>query len=115
MTTEQGAPLWRAFGTVLKRYRVAAGLTQEALAERAGLSIRGISDLERGANRVPRSDTLALLAAALGLVGPARVDFEAAARGVANTTLAAGTGQASGGAVTTPLVGRTQELAWLEE
>ena len=37
------------FGDVLRRYRVAAGLTQEALAERAALSARGISDLERAA------------------------------------------------------------------
>ena len=37
------------FGDLLRRYRTAAGLTQEELAERAGLSTRGISDLERGA------------------------------------------------------------------
>jgi transcriptional regulator with XRE-family HTH domain len=37
-----------AFGALLRRYREEAGLTQEALAERAGLSARGISDLERG-------------------------------------------------------------------
>ena len=47
-----------AFGSLLKRLRVAAGLTQEALAERAGLSVRAISDLERGVNRAPHDDTL---------------------------------------------------------
>jgi len=36
------------FGDVLRQHRVAAGLTQEDLAERAGLSLRGVSDLERG-------------------------------------------------------------------
>src|SRR5712692_7636003 len=54
-----------SFGELLKQYRLAAGLTQEALAERAGLSVREISDLERGVNRAPRPDTLQLLAAAL--------------------------------------------------
>lgn len=49
------------FGELLRRYRVAAGLTQEALAERAGVSTRGISDLERGAHGLPRRDTLLLL------------------------------------------------------
>jgi predicted ATPase/DNA-binding XRE family transcriptional regulator/ferritin len=53
------------FGTLLKRYRQASGLTQEALAARAQLSARAISDLERGINRVPRYDTLELLIAAL--------------------------------------------------
>ena len=41
------------FGQLLKRYRTSAGLTQEALAERAGLSARGISDMERGLRRAP--------------------------------------------------------------
>ena len=41
------------FGKVLRRHRLAAGLSQEALAERAGLSPRGVSDLERGARRPP--------------------------------------------------------------
>ena len=36
---------------LLRRYREAAGLTQETLAQRAGLSARGISDLERGARQ----------------------------------------------------------------
>lgn len=38
------------FGNLLRRARRSAGLTQEALAERAGLSARAISDLERGVN-----------------------------------------------------------------
>lgn len=56
-----------AFGALLKRYRLAAGLTQEALAEQARLSVRGISDLERGVRRAPRLETIHLLAAALHL------------------------------------------------
>jgi predicted ATPase len=46
---------------------MAAGLTQEELAERAGVSTRGISDLERGARGLPRKDTLQLLLQALEL------------------------------------------------
>jgi predicted ATPase/DNA-binding CsgD family transcriptional regulator/DNA-binding XRE family transcriptional regulator len=55
------------FGDLVRQARLAAGLTQEELAERAGLSVRGISDLERGLIRSPRRDTLALLADALAL------------------------------------------------
>src|SRR5688572_29256105 len=36
------------FGALLRRHRLAAGLTQEALAERAGLSVYAIPKLERG-------------------------------------------------------------------
>jgi transcriptional regulator with XRE-family HTH domain len=52
---------------LLKDYRAAAGLTQGELAERARLSVRAISDLERGVRRAPHKDTLLLLAEALGL------------------------------------------------
>ena len=68
------------FGDVLSRHRLAAGLTQEALAERAGLSARGVSDLERGAKRFPRKETLRLLADALRLTGTERAAFARAAR-----------------------------------
>src|SRR3569833_1743840 len=37
------------FGSILRRYRAAAGLTQAELAARAGMSRRGIADIERGA------------------------------------------------------------------
>src|SRR5438552_7945360 len=70
---EDGCPMASAqplaFGELLRRYRVAAGLTQERLAERAGLSARAVSDLERGARRAPQRATLQLLAAALDLAG----------------------------------------------
>jgi len=49
-----------SFGAVLRRYRRAAGLTHEALAEAAGLSARTISDLERGVSAAPRRETLAI-------------------------------------------------------
>jgi predicted ATPase/class 3 adenylate cyclase len=71
------------FGERLRRARQAAGLTQAELAERAGLSVRGINDLERGARQHPRRDTVALLAQALGLAGDGRVAFEASARDLA--------------------------------
>ena len=58
----------QSFGQVLKRLRLAAGLTHEALAERASLGARTISDLERGVSRVPRADTLALLIEALDAI-----------------------------------------------
>ncbi len=69
-----------SFGDLLRRHRLAAGLTQEELAERAGLSARGISDLERGTRSVPRKDTLALLLDALRLPAPERATLLAAAR-----------------------------------
>src|ERR1700716_2586823 len=55
------------FGTRLRTHRVRAGLSQQALAERSGLSLRGLSDLERGARRAPYLDTVQRIAEALGL------------------------------------------------
>ena len=55
------------FGDLLRAYRRAKGWTQEELAERSGLSARGISDLERGVNQAPWRDTALALAAALDL------------------------------------------------
>src|ERR1700704_1081513 len=54
------------FGAGLRRRRVAAGLTQEQLAEVAGLSARGIQDLERRVRRGPQAQTVRRLAAVLG-------------------------------------------------
>jgi len=95
---EQPGPV---FAGVLQQLRAEAGLTQEELAEAAGLSPRSVSDLERGIHRTARKDTALLLAGALGLAEPARALFVAAARGYgpAAGVLAAVRGEATGAAV----------------
>ena len=55
------------FAELLRQLRAETRLTQEELAEAAGLSPRSVSDLERGINRTARKDTAVLLAEALGL------------------------------------------------
>jgi transcriptional regulator with XRE-family HTH domain len=70
-----------SFAVLLRQLRAEARLTQEELAEAAGLSPRSVSDLERGINRTARKDTAVLLAGPLGLAGPAGELFVAAARG----------------------------------
>ena len=69
------------FAGLLRQLRAGARLTQEELAEAAGISTRAVSDLERGVNRTAHKDTARLLAAALGLDGLAGERFVAAARG----------------------------------
>jgi transcriptional regulator with XRE-family HTH domain len=54
-----------AFGSLLRRYRLSAGLSQEALAERARLSTDAVGMLERGLRRMPYRQTIERLAAAL--------------------------------------------------
>jgi predicted ATPase/DNA-binding XRE family transcriptional regulator len=73
-------PTPNAFGDLLRESREANGLTQEALAERAGLSARAISALERGVNRAPRLDTLQRLTLALTLTVHKREALMSAAR-----------------------------------
>ncbi|MGB7049455.1 MAG: helix-turn-helix domain-containing protein [Candidatus Cybelea sp.] len=67
------------FGTLLRHYRLAAGLSQEALAERGRMSTQGISALERGYRRTPQRETLALLVGALALNDEQRGEFQATA------------------------------------
>ena len=45
------------FAELLRQLRAEAGLTQEELAEAAGLSPRSVSDLERGIHRTAHKDT----------------------------------------------------------
>lgn len=68
------------FASLLRRYRLAAGLTQEELAGRAHLSREAIGALERGDRQAPRKVTLDLLAEALELAEPERAALAAAAR-----------------------------------
>jgi predicted ATPase/DNA-binding XRE family transcriptional regulator len=68
------------FGALLRRHRLAAGLTQDVLAERAQLSVRAVADLERGARRHPYPETVERLAAALGLAEDQRAALARAGR-----------------------------------
>jgi transcriptional regulator with XRE-family HTH domain len=68
-------------GELLRRHRRGAGLTQEELAERAGVSTRTVSDVERGLRDRVYRDTAARIAVALGMGAADRALFEAAARG----------------------------------
>ena len=101
-----------ALGVLLKRHRAASGLTQEALAERAGVSVRTIKGMEQGAARLPRADTLTRVITALRLPpqeeaalretackrDPARLANEGSSREVRSEQL--------GAEPLTPLIGR---------
>src|SRR4051812_1750135 len=98
------------FGSLLRRFRLSAGLTQEGLAERAGLSTRGIQDLERGVRLAPRAETLRMLADALNLDEPALKTLIAAA----HPELAPTSARRAPSRLPlppTPLVGREREVA----
>ena len=100
MVTEQQSAL--SFAGLLRQLRAEARLTQEELAAAAGVSLRTVSNLERGINRTAHKDTAVLLAGALGLTGPAEELFVAAARGnvPAAEVLAVAAGAGRPGAVT---------------
>src|SRR5438067_4734952 len=68
-----------AFGELLRQHRFAAGLTQESLAERTGLSVNRIQQLERGGTH-PYRGTVQRLARALALAPEEHVQFWAAGR-----------------------------------
>ncbi|HEY8612008.1 MAG TPA: helix-turn-helix domain-containing protein [Roseomonas sp.] len=101
-----------SFATRLRRLREAAGLSQEALAERAGLSLNGISALERGERRHPYPATVRALADALGLRDDERALLAAALppRGAPPPARAA-TPPTFLPTPPTPLVGRERDIA----
>lgn len=66
---------------LLRTFRIRAGLTQAALAEKAGLSEQAISVLERGTRSRPRIDTVRSLTAALALTPGEAGQFLSVARG----------------------------------
>src|SRR6202012_4200242 len=67
-------------GEWLRQQRVAAGLTQEDLAERSGVSVRAIADLERGRTKKPYPSSVKALVRALGLPEAACTDRGARSR-----------------------------------
>ena len=104
-----------AFGELLRRFRTAAAFSQEELAEKAGLSARGVSDLERGARRAPRLETVRMLADGLGL-GPEERAALLAARGAASAEPreegdSAGAPRPTLPVPPTPLIGRESAVA----
>ncbi len=102
---------------LVRRHRTAAALSQEALAERAGLSVRALSDLERGVHKTPRLETVRLVAEALGLPDADRADLLAAARPERSIIAAAGPKRLTSLSVLplppTRLIGRDDEVAAL--
>jgi predicted ATPase/transcriptional regulator with XRE-family HTH domain len=71
-----------SFAELLRSCRRHAGLTQQELADRAGLGVRTVRELERGRATRPQRNTVDLLCDALGLAGERRAEFVAAARGI---------------------------------
>src|SRR5215469_7195415 len=61
-----------SFGKCLRRLRREAGLTQQMLADRSGVSVDAIGNHENGRARCPHPDTVELLANGLGLGTGAR-------------------------------------------
>jgi len=80
----------RSLGRLVRAHRARLGVTQEELAERAGLSERTLRNLEGGRIRRPYPDTIRRLADALELTGPHRDQLEAAARGISLEAAPAG-------------------------
>lgn len=68
------------FGALLRSHRSASGLTQEDLASLSGLSVRAISNMERGRTARPYRGSVQSLADALALPGPDREQLAHAAR-----------------------------------
>jgi predicted ATPase/DNA-binding XRE family transcriptional regulator len=94
---------------LLRTYRTDARLSQEALAERAGVSARTIGDIETGIARFPRAITISLLAEALGLEPRERDGLRGAARRRESATAP----PRGVPAAPPPLIGRDAELAEL--
>ena len=102
----------QTLAVLLHHHRLAAGFTQEGLAEAAHLSARGVQDLERGVTTKPRADTIRLLAGALGLDAEARAGLIAAVHPELTVDIAAtvGTDFPTVPVPPTPLVGRELDV-----
>jgi len=104
------ATRYAVFGAPLKRFRRAAGITQEELAERAGYSAVYVSMLERG-QRLPHPSTVESLADALDVSTHDR----ALLRNAARRDGAAVPSDPAGKVSPQLLVGRAHELSAIEQ
>jgi len=104
------------FGALLRQHRLTSGLSQEALAQRSGLSVDAIRAFERGRRRTPRPETLSLLMTALDL---ALTERSSLVRAISTPDAPATTLRRSSTAARTtrglphppgPLIGREREM-----
>src|SRR5215210_6102215 len=108
------------FGERLRRLREKAGLTQEELASRAGLTAKAVSALERGERKRPYPHTVRSLAEALGLSEEERTALAASVprrsteTPVSSAAVPADVPEPTLPEPHTPLVGRERELAEIE-
>ncbi len=104
-----------SFAAVLRVARHDAGLTLEELSESSGVSVRALSDMERGRALGPQRRTVVLIADALKLDGPHRDEFFALAKAgrtrSAHIATAPGTSELPGSVG--DFTGRAAELAWI--
>ncbi|HEY1295953.1 MAG TPA: helix-turn-helix domain-containing protein [Chloroflexota bacterium] len=115
-----------SFGARLRAFRERAGLSQQALADRAGLGITTLAALERGQRRRPHPDTVARLCKALGLAADEQaILFELVSSGPVSQPTPNPPQLARGPAASerivrlprplTPLLGRQAEMAELRQ
>lgn len=106
------------FGELLRRHRLAAGMTQQELADAAGMSAKGIGALERGERQVPRRDTVELLLGALRLNASDRSLLERAARAKRSygaSSLHGHVAEPFLAPQSLPLIGRAREVAIIRD
>ncbi|MBE8524826.1 helix-turn-helix domain-containing protein [Amycolatopsis sp. H6(2020)] len=101
-------------GSVVRRLRLRAGLTQEGLAERSGVSVRTIRRIETGGQRNPQFASLVQLADALELSADDRHDFLETLGGVATPSVTTRSMPRQLSAAPRGFAGRGRELAALE-
>jgi predicted ATPase/DNA-binding XRE family transcriptional regulator len=99
------------FGALLRQHRTAAGLSQESLAERARMSVEGVSALERGYRQAPQRQTVVALADALALGDDARRAFEASAQRATPEPLAEPPDEVRLPVALAAFIGRENEIA----
>ncbi len=101
----------RSFGARLRRARRTAGLTQETLAARAGLTPNAVSALERGEHRHPYPATVRALADALGLSEAAGAAFAGSVPPRDDRTARSRSSRPPLPVARTPLIGRERDIA----
>ncbi|MGS2616386.1 helix-turn-helix domain-containing protein [Micromonospora sp. LZ34] len=99
------------FGLLLRRHRSDAGLTIEELSAASRISVRAISDMERGRSRVPQRRTVEALVRALGLQDGAATVLRETARAGRHATWPAPA--LAPPRIVADFTGRDRELRWL--